>query len=118
LIFVGDDWAEKHHDLCVMDEVGTVLAVARLPEGLEGLERLHALLGDNAQEPKEVVVGIETDRGIWVGALVAAGYEVYAINRPLIKTGSESSLFHRLKIETQSLQSRKLPLDGRTKLHQ
>src|SRR5664280_2638343 len=31
-------------------------------------------------EPDEVVVGIETDRGPWVQALLAAGYQVYAIN--------------------------------------
>ena len=30
--------------------------------------------------PAEVVVGIETDRGPWVQALIAAGYQVYAIN--------------------------------------
>ena len=28
----------------------------------------------------DVVLGIETDRGLWVSALVAAGYHVYAIN--------------------------------------
>jgi hypothetical protein len=28
----------------------------------------------------QVVVGIETDRGPWVQALIAAGYLVYAIN--------------------------------------
>ena len=27
-----------------------------------------------------MVVGIETDRGLWVGALIAAGYQVYAVN--------------------------------------
>ena len=27
-----------------------------------------------------MVIGIETDRGLWVGALGAAGYQVYAIN--------------------------------------
>jgi transposase len=27
-----------------------------------------------------VIVGIETDRGAWVQALIAAGYQVYAIN--------------------------------------
>ena len=80
MIFVGDDWAEISHDVCVMDEAGTVLAALRLPEGLEGIERLHALLGDHAEEPGEIVVGIETDRGMWVGALVAAGYEVFAVN--------------------------------------
>jgi AbiTii/Transposase len=28
----------------------------------------------------QVVIGIETDRGLWVGALHAAGYQVFAIN--------------------------------------
>ena len=28
----------------------------------------------------EVVVGIETERGPWVQALLAAGYEVFAVN--------------------------------------
>ena len=32
------------------------------------------------QAAARVKVGIETDRGPWVGALVAAGYEVFAIN--------------------------------------
>jgi len=27
-----------------------------------------------------VVIGIETDRGLWVGALTAVGYQVYAVN--------------------------------------
>jgi transposase len=31
-------------------------------------------------DPAEVVVATETDRGLFVGSLVAAGYEVYAIN--------------------------------------
>ena len=33
-----------------------------------------------ARPPALVKVGIETDRGPWVAALVAAGYEVFAIN--------------------------------------
>jgi transposase len=80
MIFVGIDWAEAHHDICVLDREGEVLATRRVPDGLEGVARLHALLGDHADEPEEVVVGIETDRGLLVGALLAAGYLVYAIN--------------------------------------
>lgn len=80
MIFVGNDWSEDHHDVCVMDEAGAVLAGVRLPEGIEGLGRVHALLAEHADGPEEVVVGIETDRGLWVGALVAAGYEVFAVN--------------------------------------
>jgi len=66
----------------LMDELGRVLARRRLPEGVAGMARLHELtgqqLGDN--EDAEVVVGIETDRGPWVAALVAAGYTVYGVN--------------------------------------
>ncbi len=80
MIFVGDDWAEAHHDVCVLDEHGQRLAKRRLPEGLAGIAQLHALLAEHASEPGEVVIGIETDRGLWVAALLEAGYEVYAIN--------------------------------------
>lgn len=80
MIFVGDDWAEDHHDVYVMDEAGARLASRRLPEGLEGIRGFHELVADLVDEPDEAVVGIETDRGLWVHALAAAGYRVYAIN--------------------------------------
>ena len=83
MLFVGDDWAEAHHDVEVVDDSGRVLARRRLPEGVEGLERLHGLIADHLgpeDEPGQVVVGIETDRGPWVQALIAAGYLVFAIN--------------------------------------
>ncbi len=77
---MGNDWAEAHHDVCLLDEDGTKLAVRRLPEGLGGVARLHEMIAEHASDAAEVVVGIETDRGLWVGALIAAGYQVYAIN--------------------------------------
>lgn len=83
MLFVGDDWAEAHHDVEIVDEVGRRLARRRLPEGIAGLEALHALVVDHLGEnddPVDVVVGIETDRGPWVQALIAAGYTVYAVN--------------------------------------
>jgi len=80
MIFVGDDWAEAHHDVYLCDEAGTRLAAKRLPEGIEGMTRFHDLVATHAGDPGEVIVGIETDRGLWVQALVEAGYVVYAIN--------------------------------------
>ncbi|MGB6162186.1 MAG: IS110 family transposase [Pseudonocardiaceae bacterium] len=83
MLFVGDDWAEAHHDVEVMDATGRRLANARLPEGVAGMARLHAMIGEQLGEDTdetEVLVGIETDRGPWVAALVAAGYTVYGIN--------------------------------------
>ena len=80
MIFVGDDWAEDHHDVHLMDETGARLASRRLPEGLAGIGEFHQLLARHAEEPEQIVIGIETDRGLWVTALVGAGYQVYAIN--------------------------------------
>ena len=90
MLFVGDDWAEDHHDVEIVDDAGQVLVRRRLDEGLGGITRLHALIAEHAParwaelEPGDaaamVKVGIETDRGAWVAALVATGYEVFAIN--------------------------------------
>jgi transposase len=80
MIFVGDDWAEAHHDVHVMDGDGQRLAGRRLPEGLAGIRAFHELVAGWVDDPAQVVVGIETDRGLWVQALTAAGYRVYAIN--------------------------------------
>jgi len=90
MVFVGDDWAKDHHDVELVDDNGHRLARARLPEGMDGVSRLHALIAEHAPpewadlDPDEVAarvrVGTETDRGPWVQALVAAGYRVYPIN--------------------------------------
>jgi hypothetical protein len=90
MLFVGDDWAEDHHDVEVQDEEGRRLARARLPEGIAGLARLHELVAEHLSEDdvdpetgfvvQSVLIGIETDRGTWVSALAAAGYQVFALN--------------------------------------
>jgi hypothetical protein len=82
-LFVGDDWAEDHHDVEVMDEAGTVLARKRLPGGVAGIAQLHVMVGGllgEAADDSEVLAGIETDHGPWVMALLAAGYRVFPVN--------------------------------------
>lgn len=83
LLFVGDDWAEDHHDVEVQDQDGTVLKRVRLPEGMAGMSRFHELVGrfvPEDAEPSQVLVCIETDRGPWVRALRAAGYRVFGVD--------------------------------------
>jgi transposase len=83
VLFVGDDWAEEHHDVELQNEAGRVLGRAKLPEGIAGIARLHAMIGEHLGDEEDdatVVVGIETERGPWVQALIAAGYQIYAIN--------------------------------------
>ena len=80
MIFIGHDWAEAHHDICVEDDQGTVLAQRRFPENVDGLAKMHELIGEHAGDASDVVVGTETDRGFFALSMVAAGYEVHAIN--------------------------------------
>ena len=83
MLFVGIDWAEGHHDVCVLDVEGQVVARGRVSDSIEGLAQIHDLvsrgLGDGEDEPS-VLIGIETDRGLMVRALVASGYELVAVN--------------------------------------
>ncbi len=80
MVFVGVDWAEAHNDVLVMDAAGVVLGRRRCRVGVEGLAELHGLIGDHAEEPEQVVIGIELDSGLLVSSLVGAGYRVFAIN--------------------------------------
>lgn len=63
-----------------------MLRTARVPEGVAGMARLHELIATflfddpGGADPGQVVVCIETDRGPWVRALVAAGYRVFGVN--------------------------------------
>ncbi len=80
-LLVGIDWGEEGHQVSVMDEGGEVLAERTLPDTLVGVEELHALVADlSSTEEPQVVVGIETERGLFVRALLGAGYQVYALN--------------------------------------
>ncbi len=77
MLFIGDDWAEAHHDIELEDDSGRLLTRRRLPEGLADMTMLHELIAEHLDptgEPDQVQVGIETERGPWVQALLAAGY--------------------------------------------
>jgi transposase len=80
MLFIGDDWAEAHHDIVALDEAGQVVARARFPHRLTGLGQFYELMAELETDPSAVVIGIETDRGLWVHSLLEAGYAVYAIN--------------------------------------
>ena len=87
MLFVGDDWAEDHHDAGIVAGDGRRLARRRLPEGLAGMSQLHALIAGYlpgqwadlapGEAAGRVKTGTGTGRGRWARALVAAGYEVF-----------------------------------------
>ena len=83
MLFVGNDWAEAHHDVELVDDPGRCWRGVGCQRAWRGWPTLHGLIADHlgeGDEPDQVLVGIETDRGPWVQALIAAGYTVYPIN--------------------------------------
>lgn len=57
-----------------------MLSKERAAEGFHSVARLFAVVGDHVDNPNKVIPRIETDRVLLVGALVAAGCDVFAIN--------------------------------------
>ena len=79
-VFVGHDWAEDHHDVFIEDDTGRRLGGGRLAEGVDGISRFHEMLAGLVDDPADVVIATDTDRGLFVNILVAAGYTVIAVN--------------------------------------
>ncbi len=80
MIFIGIDWAEDSHDSCVLGDDGDTIEYGPVSDDLAGVTRLHELFAGLVEDQSDVVIGIETDQGLFVRALVEAGYQVHAIN--------------------------------------
>jgi transposase len=79
-ITCGIDWAEAHHDVALVDRDGQRIAKQRIDTGVTGFGDLLALIGEHAVDPAGVAVAIETEKGLLVASLRAAGFTVFAIN--------------------------------------
>jgi transposase len=80
MLFCGIDWASDHHDVCLVTEEGTIRWRGRIAHDPVGIEQLHEVIRVHEVDSGRVCVGVETSRGLLVGALVEAGYLVYPIN--------------------------------------
>ena len=80
-LFCGIDWAERHHDVAIVDGDGLLVAKLRIDDSAEGFGQLLGLLSEAGDSPDEPIpVAIETSRGLLVAALRGTGRAVYAIN--------------------------------------
>lgn len=79
-ITCGIDWAERHHDVALVDNDGATVARTRIDTGFAGFTDLLALIAEHSEDPADVTVAIETDKNLLVAALQAGGFIVHAIN--------------------------------------
>lgn len=77
-VFCGIDWGERHHQVALVDAGGRVLAMGRISDDVAGFTALVELLGEHDAGGADVA--LETDRGLLVAALRAAGHRVFSIN--------------------------------------
>ncbi|WP_330300720.1 IS110 family transposase [Streptomyces sp. NBC_00503] len=81
MIYCGIDWAEKTHDVALVDDSGQLLAKRHITDDSAGYRILLDLLaeyGDTAESP--IPVAIETARGLLVAVLRTGKRQVFAIN--------------------------------------
>lgn len=81
MIYCGIDWAEKTHDVALVDDTGQLLAKRHITDDAAGYQLLLDLLaehGDTEQAP--IPVAIETSRGLLVAVLRTGKRQVFAIN--------------------------------------
>jgi transposase len=80
-MWCGIDWAERHHDVAVIDDTGQLVAKARIGDDVAGFRQLLDLLAAHRDPSREPVpVAIETAKGLLPAALRAAGFQVFPIN--------------------------------------
>ncbi|MER6377220.1 IS110 family RNA-guided transposase [Streptomyces mirabilis] len=81
LVYCGIDWAERTHDVALVDDSGQLLAKRHITDDAAGYKILLDLLveyGDSEENP--IPVAIETSRGLLVAVLRTGKRQVFAIN--------------------------------------
>ncbi|WP_189719393.1 IS110 family transposase, partial [Streptomyces spectabilis] len=81
MIYCGIDWAEKTHDVALVNDAGELLAKRHITDDAAGYTLLLDLLaeyGDTEDNP--IPIAIETSRGLLVAVLRTGKRKVYAIN--------------------------------------
>ncbi|MER7338875.1 IS110 family transposase [Streptomyces sp. NPDC000075] len=81
LIYCGIDWAERTHDIALVDDSGQLLAKRHITDDAAGYKVLLDLLADHGDtEESPIPVALETSRGLLVAVLRTGKRQVFAIN--------------------------------------
>ncbi|QUW84029.1 IS110 family transposase [Streptomyces mirabilis] len=80
-VYCGIDWAERHHDVALVDDSGTLLAKRRITDDAAGYRMLLELLAEHGDTPDDPIpVAIETSHGLLVATLRTGKRQIFAVN--------------------------------------
>ena len=74
MYYMGIDWADEKHDICVLDEQGAICREFAISNDQRGFDILRKRIG---RLPDPVKINIERSDGLLVDWLVRNGHEVY-----------------------------------------
>jgi len=80
MLLVGIDWADDHHDICVINEQGQELKHFQISNDSEGFLNLLKEVQTLEVEAKEIAFCLEKSHGLLVDFLLDHGFTVYPIN--------------------------------------
>lgn len=70
MIYCGIDWAERAHDVALVDDTGVLVAKRHITDDAAGYKVLMELLAEHGDtEENPISVAIETSRGLLVAML-------------------------------------------------
>lgn len=79
MVYVGIDWSDQHHDLCILNEAGDKLNTFSISHTRDGFEQAHMHIAKHAS-PEQVRVSIETKDSLLVDFLSELGYTLCFLN--------------------------------------
>jgi transposase len=84
--YIGIDWSEKHHNVCILNEAGASLSRFQVPHTQAGFQRLEQQLAQVNEDAADCMVAIETSRNTLVDFLWSRGYTMYILPPNQVKS--------------------------------
>ena len=84
--YIGIDWSEKHHNVCILNEAGACLDRFQVPHSQTGFLRLEERLAMFTKAAGDCLVAIETDHNTLVNFLWSRGYTLYILPPKQVKS--------------------------------
>ena len=81
LFFAGVDWGRDSHQVCVVDQEGSVIGEKAFKHSEAGLYEMAQWMSEvSGRQTRDIAVAIDVDHGTVVERLIERGFLVYSIN--------------------------------------
>ncbi len=77
-LLIGIDWADDHHDICLMDPEGKILKEFQILQGIDGFHQFGIEL--KKYEKDQVLICIETNHGLLFEHLACMPHKLFVVN--------------------------------------